>query len=140
MKDDGDEIIRRIRPAHTDERGTISDIVENVAITHATIITSKARAVRGNHYHRDTYQYLYMLQGRMRLTTRSRGGSIAAASVVLEPGDLAITGPGEEHAMRALEDTTFLVLSRGPRGGSDFESDTFRLRPDELLERPDDPA
>ena len=140
MKDDGHGIIRQIRPAHTDERGTISDIVENVPITHATIITSRARAIRGNHYHRETHQYLYMLQGRMRLTTRSRSGSSAAASVVLEAGDLAITRPGEEHAMRALEDTPCLVLSHGPRGGSDFESDSFRLPPDKLLERPDDPA
>jgi hypothetical protein len=35
--------------------------------------------------------------------------------------------PQEGHAFEALEDTTFLVLTRGPRGGENYEDDTFRL-------------
>lgn len=127
--------VRRIEPAFTDGRGTISDILQDVVITDASIVTTRADAVRGNHFHKDTWQYMYMLEGRMRLTTRVTGQPIA--SVILEKGDLVATEPNEHHAMRALEDTTFIVLSTGPRGGSDFESDTFRLGPEELLERPD---
>lgn len=125
---------RRTEPAFADERGTITDIVQDIPFTHATIITSRAHAIRGNHYHKDTWQYLYMLEGRMRLTTRFPDRE--AESIVLSKGDLVVTEPYEQHAMRALEDCAFLVLSRGPRGGSDFESDTFRLDPQELLERP----
>ena len=33
----------------------------------------------------------------------------------------------ERHAFQAIEDTTFLVLTRGPRGGENYETDTFRL-------------
>ena len=33
----------------------------------------------------------------------------------------------EHHAVHALEDSVFMVFTRGPRGGDDYESDTFRL-------------
>ena len=33
----------------------------------------------------------------------------------------------EKHAMQALEDTEMLVFTKGPRGGKEYESDTFRL-------------
>jgi hypothetical protein len=37
------------------------------------------------------------------------------------------TGPGDAHAMEALKHTTMVVMTRGPRGGREYESDTFRL-------------
>ena len=33
----------------------------------------------------------------------------------------------EAHALHALEDSVLLILTRGPRGGEDYESDTYRL-------------
>ena len=41
--------------------------------------------------------------------------------------DLLLTEPNESHALETLEETLFLVLTRGPRGGDRYESDTFRL-------------
>ena len=135
MKGQKGAAVRRIEPAFSDARGTITDILQDVPVTDVTIITTRADAVRGNHYHKHTQQYLYMVEGRMRLTTRLVGQD--AGSVILEKGDLVLQEPNEQHAMRAIEDTTFLVLTSGPRGGADFESDTFRLGVEELLERPD---
>lgn len=126
--------IRRPRPAFIDDRGTITDILASVPIDHVTVITSRANALRGNHFHKETTHYLYMVRGRMRLTTQQPGG--VAQSVVLSEGDLFENPPGERHAMRALEDSAFMVFSRGPRGGADFESDTYRLPAGELLEAP----
>jgi hypothetical protein len=45
----------------------------------------------------------------------------------MEPGDLIRTDAGEHHAICALEDALFFVFTRGPRGGENYESDTFRL-------------
>ncbi len=122
---------RRPRPAYVDDRGSITDILSS-PIDHVTVITSRADALRGNHYHKETTQYLYMLRGRMRLTTQRPGGPVQ--SVVLSEGDVIENPPGERHAMRALEESAFMVFSRGPRAGADFESDTYRLPVDELLE------
>lgn len=126
------EGVRRVAPAFVDERGSITDILQNEPVSHVTIVTSKADAVRGNHFHEQTTQYIYVLGGRMRYVSEVPGRE--RRRVVLIQGDMVVTRPGERHAMRALEDTVFLAMTVGPRGGTDYESDTHRLGPDEVLE------
>ncbi len=126
--------VRHIEPAYSDERGVIADILEDEQIQHVTVITTKRGGIRGNHWHGHTIQYIYIVEGRMRLTWQLPGR--AAETVIVSKGDLAWNEPMERHAMRALEDTTFVVCTRGPRGGRRFESDTFRLSEGELLEQP----
>lgn len=125
--------VRRIDPAFTDARGTISDILSHEPIEHVAIITTRSGAIRGNHYHAKTVQWIYIIHGRMRLTSQYPGKP--AQSVILVQGDLGVSQPFERHAMVALEDTVFLALAHGPRGGREFESDTFRLTESEILER-----
>ena len=57
------EIIKKIEPAFEDERGKISNILEE-PITHIAIITSKKGAIRANHYHPDQVQYEYLISGK----------------------------------------------------------------------------
>ena len=38
-----------------------------------------------------------------------------------------MTDKNEAHAVKALTDSTFLVFTQGPRGGTEYENDTFRL-------------
>ena len=114
-----------VEPAHSDERGTISDLISGEEIEHATIIFSRKGAIRGNHYHKQTTQYLYILSGSIRCVCQHiDGGPIEFEA---SGGDLLINYPDEAHAFEALEDTTWLVLTHGPRGGKDYEKDTYRL-------------
>ena len=124
--------VQRIKPSFSDSRGDIIDILKQSVVEYATLITSKKGAVRANHYHKETFQYVYMLSGRMRVVAQMPGES--PSEVVLETGDLIVNVPLERHAFEALEDATMLVLTRGPRGGDNYESDTFRL--DSPLIRP----
>jgi hypothetical protein len=41
--------------------------------------------------------------------------------------------PNERHAWIAIEDSLVVVMTRGPRGGKEYESDTFRLAEAEKL-------
>jgi quercetin dioxygenase-like cupin family protein len=108
-----------------DERGEITDIFSNEPVEHVTLITSKKGAVRANHYHKETVQFNYVVSGRIQLLTQNPGEKVQ--STILMSGDLAVTPAGESHALIALEDSTFMVFTRGPRGGMDYENDTFRL-------------
>ena len=117
--------IRHVKTNFEDARGKIIDIVANEPVEYATLITSKKGAVRANHYHKDTFQYLYVLQGRLLVRIKMPGEAVEEA--VLGEGDLVVNQPNESHAFEALEDSTFLVLTRGPRGGEDYEKDTYRL-------------
>jgi quercetin dioxygenase-like cupin family protein len=129
--------VTRPMPAFVDARGSITDLVQGEQIEAATLITTKAGAVRGNHWHAETIQWMYIVAGRLRYTAEVPGKRREVRDVTA--GDLIVNEPMERHAMRALEDTTFLVLTRGPRSGADFESDTHRLQPSELLEHDDSP-
>ena len=117
--------IQRVPVSFEDGRGQIIDILKNEVVEYATIITSRKGAVRGNHFHKDTYQHLYVLDGKLRVVVQMPGEQPQEA--ILEQGDIVVNVPLERHAFQAIEDTTFLVLTRGPRGGENYETDTFRL-------------
>lgn len=111
--------------AFQDHRGDIIDIVEKVDFAYATVISSKKGVERGNHYHKKTIQYAYLLSGKLQALTQMPGGKVESAE--LNPGDLITNEPNERHALIALEDSRFLVLTSGERGGQNYENDTYRL-------------
>ena len=47
--------------------------------------------------------------------------------VIAKVGDVVTSGNSEIHTMRMLEDTEFIAFTQGKRGGSDYESDTYRV-------------
>ena len=115
----------KLKIAHQDKRGVIIDILENQKINAITLITIKKGAVRGNHYHKKTYQWNYIISGKMQLVTL-RGKKIK--KIILKSGDIALTKPGEAHALIGKTFCKCLVFTRGPRGGKEYETDTFRLK------------
>lgn len=114
-----------------DKRGKIIDILENEIIEYVTLISSKKGTIRGNHYHKESVQYTFVLKGSLKLLTQTSGEKIEMR--VIKPGDLVFTPPMEKHALIALEDSEILVLTRGPRGGENYEKDTFRLKESKSL-------
>jgi len=112
---------------HTDERGTITDMFYAKTINHGCIITNKPLAVRGNHYHKLTTQYTLVLSGSLNYYARALDSNDIQTFTAIH-GDMIISEPGEIHAMRAGEHgCTFMAFAEGPRGGEDYESDTYRV-------------
>ena len=110
---------------HQDERGKIVDLVENQNINAITFISFTKNAVRANHFHKKTTQWNYITKGKVKLVTQFGDGPIEEK--ILEKGDFALTVPMEKHALVGLEESEMLVFAEGPRGGKEYESDTFRL-------------
>lgn len=117
--------LSNIQTAQEDERGKILDILERVEIDCAALITSKKGARRGDHYHKESMQYTFVLKGTLQLLTQAPGGETETTTI--KAGDLISTPPMEKHALIALEDSEMLILTRGPRGGKNYEEDTYRL-------------
>jgi quercetin dioxygenase-like cupin family protein len=111
--------------AFKDDRGEITDILVKEPVEYVTMISSKKGAVRGHHYHKETVQFNYLLSGKMQLLTQNPGEKVRSA--ILEPGSVSVSPANERHALIALEDSVLMVFTRGPRGGGDYENDTFRL-------------
>ena len=121
----------KLQISYEDERGRIIDILENEVIEHVTFISSKKGSIRGNHYHKESVQYNYILKGRLKLITKMQGENMQIH--LIESGDLLMNLPMERHALIALEDSEILVMTKGPRGGKNYEQDTYRLDDSESL-------
>lgn len=106
-----------------DERGIIEDLLVT-PLDAVTRIQTRSGAIRGNHYHRETIQWTYVISGRLRIVTDD--GEYRKRHEY-GPGEMACDDPGVRHAWKALEDTEVLVFTRGPRSGEAYESDTIRL-------------
>lgn len=118
--------VKKLNISHQDARGIIKDLFARIVIDAAVFITSKKGAVRGNHYHKKTHQYDYVLKGSL-LVMSQKGARGRKIKTILKAGDLMHHPPGERHAYRAREYSEFLSFTRGPRRGTEYESDTYRL-------------
>ena len=123
--------IIKIKSAFEDSRGKITDILVDEPVEHVNLITFKKNAVRGNHYHKQSLHYNYVLRGTIKLYTKKATGDVE--TTIMTDGDLALIFPSERHALVALEDSELLVFTRGTRGGENYEQDTYRLDTDESL-------
>lgn len=122
--------ITKIKIVFKDKRGNIADIFYNHPIDHVAIINSKKGALRGDHYHKVTTQHMFMVKGSLRYYFRNLNQSDdEVKSVVVREGEMVTTPPLEVHALEILENNQFIVFSEGKRGGKDYESDTFRVKP-----------
>ena len=116
---------------HSDDRGTIRDIFVSSPKDHCSIITFTADAVRANHFHKESTQYTYVIEGEILMAScvvdlnGDPSGDIEQG--VIRAGDLVTHRPYHAHAFRSLTASTILAFADGIRGGANYESDVYRL-------------
>lgn len=121
----------KIKPEFIDQRGYISRIVDDDKIKFRAVlyITSRKGSIRGNHYHKSDYHYVYCLSGKFKYSEKDmhkEGSSVEC--VILEPGDLILSNPLIAHSMEFLEDTVFLAITTEHRQQEKYEQDTVRIK------------
>lgn len=123
----------KIIPSFIDSRGEILDIFVNSPKDHCTLITTKKGAIRGNHFHKESTQFTFIVAGKFKLYRAkvNEDGKILGEITcdIIEKNEL-ITHPAyEAHTLEAIsENTTILAFACGTRGGNFYEKDTFRLK------------
>jgi quercetin dioxygenase-like cupin family protein len=115
-----------VQPVHTDERGSIFDLIEDT-VGHVGFITFKAGAVRANHYHKVSTQYSYVLKGEIELTTANVDGSNRKVER-LTKGMLTKIPAEVVHAYKALTDAEILDMTTLSRSDDGYEADTVRMQ------------
>lgn len=122
------QLFRNIQPEFVDMRGAIAKILDDgkTNIKSILLITSRKGAIRANHYHRKDTHYSYLLSGSMEYYEKSaEGGDIE--KVLLRAGDMVFTPAMRIHAMKFLEDSTFLACATESRSQEEYEADTVRV-------------
>ncbi len=117
--------ISSLGPVHADERGAITDII-NQEIHHIGYITFKEGAVRAKHYHKLSRQFDYIMSGEILLVVCKPDGS-EREEHVLKPGDLTEIPAGVVHAYKALTHASMLDITTLSRADNGYEDDTVRV-------------
>ena len=110
---------------HKDSRGVIKDLIQKENINAITYLTIKKGKIRGNHLHKKTTQWNFILSGKVQIITKQKFSRIRKK--IFSKYDLIVTVPNEMHALKAISDSEILVFTQGPRGGKEYETDTYRL-------------
>lgn len=119
--------IVKLDAAHQDERGYILNVIDDPRISHVAVFTSKRGTVRGNHYHPEQLQWVYLISGRY--ISHSKDVRVEGAPVeqhVIEPGMLVFAPPMVAHAQEFQEDSVLLNLTDGHRDSQDFGRHTIK--------------
>ncbi len=119
--------IKKINPVFVDERGIISDIV-NEPISHVGLITTEKDAVRANHYHKLSTQYSYILSGKFEVFLAEVKNPENVIKVILNEGELMIIPPNVIHKFKAVEKSVMLDIVSESRAGNNYEKDVFRIK------------
>lgn len=114
-----------------DPRGSIQNLLElatsDQPVRGVSIIKSRARTTRSNHYHRTDGHWLYVVSGVMHLWERSVDDKLYPRDpLIVRAGEMVYTGPQIWHRSYFPEETVLLSLSLLPRDHVSHESDVVR--------------
>ena len=110
-----------------DKRGLIADIIYNTSINHIAYLTTNKNGIRGNHYHKKTIQYTFVLEGTIKYYFKKKLAK-KVSLLILKKGDLIKSTANEIHAFKtSSKKSVMLAITAGVRGGKDYEKDTFRV-------------
>ena len=119
-----------------DKRGFILDIFENNPKDHCALVSFKKNSVRGNHFHKKSTQYSFILEGELIMITCKvdKNGKFLEKKFkkIVAKNDLITHRPFISHAFKARKNSKILAFADGVRGGQNYEKDTFRLK-DKLI-------
>ncbi len=118
------ETLKHIKPAVSDARGLITNVFEG-RIEHVAMITSKKGSIRANHYHKEDYQYIYLISGAFESHCVDTRDTHKRNVLYVKPGDIVDTPPLIAHAQKFTEDSVFLALTTRQRESGKYESDTI---------------
>ena len=111
----------------SDSRGVIRNLADG-DIGDVAIISSAAGAVRANHVHNNDWHLCYLVYGSMEYHWRDQSGK--NEKIVFGANQMVFTPSLVPHKMVALEDSTFLSISRLSRISANYEADTRKLNAD----------
>ena len=125
---------KHIKSIFTDERGEIYDIFVNEPKEHCALVTFNKGSIRGNHFHKKSIQYAFILDGIFKVydTTVNESGEFNTKNVKVyeaKKNFYISHGAYEAHAYTCLSNSgSMVVFTTGVRGGKYYEDDTYRLK------------
>lgn len=124
--------LETLEPPYLSDAGAIQNLVNVYRGTDehvgcVSVLWSKKGSVRARHLHREDAHRLYVLSGAVDYFERPEGSKETPTPVRYVENQMFFTPAGVEHAMRFVEDTVMVSISRRPRDEVSHESDVVRV-------------
>ncbi|MFA5129336.1 MAG: cupin domain-containing protein [Patescibacteria group bacterium] len=103
--------VAKINPMFEDDRGKIFDLFEE-PVHHVGLITFTEGAVRAKHYHKQSTQYSYVLDGVIELIVCPKDRLDDRETIELSQGMVASIEPGIVHVYRAKTNASIWTSRR----------------------------
>ncbi len=94
----------------TDARGAMVGVSNVGTWREVNYVTSRAGATRGNHYHKESHELVFILEGEVEVVLRDVNDADGTDTVVLKAGQGVEIGTFVLHTMRYLADTVQISL------------------------------
>ena len=121
-----------LKNSFKDKRGIIIDIFVKKPKDHCTLVTFNKSAIRGNHFHKKSIQYSFIVSGKLLMLSAkvNKNGTIIGKikKEILIANNIVTHKPFHAHAFKAMTKVKLLAFADGKRGGKNYEKDTFRLK------------
>ena len=123
---------KKLKIIHKDKRGKIIDIFVNKPKDHCTLVTFNKNSIRGNHFHKKSEQFSYIIDGKLLMLSAKidKNGKIIGTikKEIISKNFLVSHKPFYAHAFKAIKKSSMLAFVNGTRGGKKYELDTYRLK------------
>jgi len=123
--------IKLLKKSFVDKRGLIIDVYVNAPKEHCLIVTFEKGAVRGNHYHKKSTQFSFLLSGELDFyyakIDKKNGKVKKIRKKIIKKNTFITHKPYEAHAFKSKKKSILVAFSCGIRGGNKYEKDTYRL-------------
>lgn len=110
---------------HEDNRGSIHSLTGKMDLPEVAIMRTVAGLARGGCIHRESYEYLCVIEGKITYHFQLPG-SVAEVARVMIPGDVICIPPMTPHYM--VSDTDSLIMEWGPKPEEKIEKHTEMRR------------
>ena len=124
--------IKLLKKNFVDKRGEIIDVFVNSPKDHCLIVTFTKGAVRGNHFHKKSTQFSFLLSGELDFyfakVNKKNGQLKKIIKKTIKKNTFITHEPYEAHAFKSKKKSILVDFSCGIRGGTKYEKDKFRLK------------
>ena len=96
-----------------DDRGEICGVIQQGTWHEMNCVTTKAHVLRGNHFHKQTYELIFIVKGKVKLTVRNIIKGESDSVFYFSSGEAFMLEPWENHSIETQEDSMWInMLSR----------------------------
>ena len=120
--------IDKIKPVFTDDRGDIYDILTDPNIQHVGMFTINKDSVRGEHFHKEEKQWIFVLRGKIKIKIKNLlEKNSAIEEIELKEMDLILLPPYYYHAIIGISYSECLQFASKSREGNSYEEDNYKV-------------